>query len=57
MPKYKVHVCRISYGHIEVETEANDTVQAYSKVREVAGDLDYSESHSEYKIQEVREIV
>jgi len=53
--KFKVEVCRISYGFNEVEVEAETPEQAKEVALEVAGNYLYSESNAEYTTDGVTE--
>ena len=46
--KFKVEVCRTSYGFNEVEVEAETPEEAEEIALEEAGNYLYSESHAEY---------
>ncbi len=56
MPKYKVAVCRISYGHTEVEVEAPTLKEAANKAITAACDVSFSERKAEYSIYSMTEI-
>jgi len=52
MAKYRVHVCRIGYSHLDIEVEAQSSARAMVKAEQEAGDhLFPSENTSEYKAQ------
>lgn len=54
MPKYKVHVCRTAYSHLDIEVEASTSKKAQEKALDEAGDHVFpSENHSEYSAQSV----
>ena len=48
--KYVVSVCRIAYGHNEIEVEADSPEQAEEKALDKAGDYLYNEHTSEYEV-------
>jgi len=57
MPKYKVHVCRTAYSHLDIEVEANDPNQAIDKALNEAGDRSFpTETSSEYTEQGITEL-
>lgn len=56
MPKYKVEVCRISYGHTEVEVEAPTLKEATNKALTAACDVSFSEKGADYTINSMTEI-
>lgn len=52
MPKYRVHVCRIAYSHLDIEVEARSSAEAEVAAEQEAGDHVFpSENSSEYKAQ------
>ena len=52
MPKYKVHVCRTAYSHLDIEVEAEDSDQAVDKALEEAGNHTFpNESSAEYSYE------
>ncbi len=52
MPKYKVHVCRTAYSHLDIEVEADSPEQASDKALDEAGDHSFpTESSSEYSAE------
>jgi len=52
MPKYKVHVCRTAYSHLDIEVEASSTQAAYNKALEVAGNHSFpTENSSDYSVE------
>lgn len=52
MPKYKVHVCRIAYSHLDIEVEAPNSRQAMRKAEDEAGNHTFpTENTSEYEAQ------
>ncbi len=53
MPKFKVHLVRISYQHTEIEVEAETALGAEEQALEEAGDHDYSESNADYEVESV----
>lgn len=53
--KFKVEVCRTSYGFNEVEVEAETPEEAEEIALEEAGNYLYSESHAEYTTDGVTE--
>jgi len=57
MPKYKVHVCRTAYSHLEIEVEARNASHACQLAEEQAGDhLFPNENSSEYHAQGATQI-
>ena len=57
MPKYKVHVCRIAYSHLDIEVEACDASAACRVAAEQAGDhLFPNENSSSYHAQGATQI-
>ena len=48
MKKFRVEVCRISYGFNEIEVEAETPEKAKEIALEEAGNYLYSESNAEY---------
>jgi len=55
MKKFRVEVCRISYGFNEIEVEAETPEKAKEIALEEAGNYLYSESHADYKTDGVTE--
>jgi hypothetical protein len=53
MPKYRVNVCRIAYGNLDIEVEAKNKKEAMSKAEDKAGSYEFTEHTSEYKAQGV----
>ena len=54
MSKYKVHVCRTAYSHLEIEVEASTSKEAQEKAIDEAGDHVFpSENSSEYSAEGV----
>ena len=54
MPKYRVHVCRIAYSHLDIEVKAKNQKEAMQKAEAKAGDYLFpNENTSEYKAQGV----
>lgn len=52
MPKYKVHVCRIAYSHLNIIVDARGKKEAYRKAEEEAGNHVFpTENSSEYEAQ------
>lgn len=51
MPKYRVNVCRIAYGNLDIEVEAKNEKEAMSKAEDKAGNYEFTEHTSEYKAQ------
>jgi hypothetical protein len=51
MPKYKVNVCRIAYGNLDIEVEAKNTKEAMRKAEDKAGDYLFTEHTSKYEAQ------
>ena len=49
--KYKIQITRIGYAFHNVEIEAEDDISAENKADELAGDILYSESSSEYNFE------
>ena len=56
MKKYKVSIVRIAYAFRVIEVEANDESDANDIAIEEAGNLDFSESSSEYQVDYTEEI-
>ena len=57
MSKYRVHVCRIAYSHLDIEVEAAGVIEAQHKAEEEAGNhLFPSENSSEYEAQGVTQL-
>lgn len=57
MPKYKVHVCRIAYSHLDIEVEADDIEQASNKTIDEAGDHSFpTENSSEYTVEGITQL-
>lgn len=46
MPKYKVHVCRTAYSHLDIEVEAPDSKKAMQKAENFAGNYSFPKGHS-----------
>ena len=46
--KYRVHVCRIGYGHATIEVTASTAKKAEGLALEEAGNHDFTEKSSEY---------
>lgn len=55
MKKFRVEVCRISYGFNEIEVEAETPEKAKEIALEESGNYLYSESHADYKTDGVTE--
>lgn len=55
MAKYIVNVCRIAYGNLDIEVEANSPEQAEEKALNEAGNHLFSEHSSEYEAMSVSE--
>ena len=52
MPKYKIHVCRIAYNHLDIEVEAKNSKTAMQKAEDEAGNHTFpTENTSEYEAQ------
>ena len=52
MPKYKIHVCRIAYSHLDIEVEAKNSKTAMQKAEDEAGNHTFpTENTSEYEAQ------
>ena len=51
--KYKVHVCRIGYGHITTTITASSPEAAAEEAIDVAGDTSFSDKSSEYQVESI----
>jgi hypothetical protein len=52
MPKYKVHICRIAYQHLDIEVEAPNALNAMRKAEDEAGNHEFpTENTSKYEAQ------
>ena len=57
MPKYKVHVCRTAYSHLEIEVEAPNQMKAEQKVMVEAGNHSFpTENSSQYSIEGITKL-
>jgi hypothetical protein len=56
MPKFKVDITRIGYGHATIEIEADDLFDAREKAHEAAGNYSYSEKSADYEVGTATEI-
>jgi len=56
MKTFKIEVCRSSYGYRTIFVEAESNLKAQLKALEDAGDYEYSESSSEYTIDNIEEV-
>jgi hypothetical protein len=57
MPKFKVHICRIAYQHLDIEVGAETPEEAMRTAEDEAGNHDFpTENSSEYEAQGVTEI-
>lgn len=54
--KYKVHVCRIAYGHLDIEVEARNASDACRMAEEEAGNYCFTENSSKYEAQSAVEV-
>jgi hypothetical protein len=52
MPVFRVNVCRISYGNLNIDVEARNIKEAKKKAENKAGDFLFTEHTSEYKAQD-----
>jgi len=54
MPKYKVHICRIAYSHLDIEVEADSHSEASKNALEEAGNRSFpTEKSFEYTVEGV----
>jgi hypothetical protein len=52
MPRYRVHVCRIAYSHLNIEVEGKNSKKAMQKAEDEAGNHVFpTENASEYEAQ------
>jgi hypothetical protein len=57
MPKFKVHICRISYSHLDIDVEAEDEDEASLKAIDDAGNHTFpNENASDYTSEGVRRL-
>lgn len=56
MPKFIVSMRRTGYAYRDIEVEAGDYKEARRKAYDEAGDYDYSEKSSEYKVEYVHQV-
>lgn len=57
MPKFRVHICRVAYSHLDIEIDAGDKEDAAEKAEQEAGNYTFpTENASEYSIEGVTEI-
>jgi hypothetical protein len=59
MPEFKCFVRRIGYSSREITVQAANERDAYNKLVDVAGSYEFSESDSEYEINEdeIRKVI
>jgi hypothetical protein len=57
MKTYEVRVTRIGYGHARFEVQAYNKEAARRAALVAAGDYEYSESSSDYKVGDVDEVL
>ena len=57
MPRYRVNVCRIAYGNLDIEIEADNEKEAMQKAENKAGDYSFTEHTSKYEAQGATQIV
>ena len=50
MNKYVVNVCRIGYGHLDLEVEADSENEAMEIALDNAGNESFVENQSEYEV-------
>jgi hypothetical protein len=55
MAKYIVNVCRIAYGNLDIEVEADSPYQAEERALNEAGNHLFGEHSSEYEAMSVSE--
>jgi hypothetical protein len=51
MPKYKVHVCRTAYSHLDIEVEAKNSKTAMQKAEDEADDRVFPTGLPRYEAQ------
>jgi hypothetical protein len=51
MKTYKVNVCRIAYGNMDIYVEAKNPKEAETLAEDKAGNYSFSEHTSEYEAQ------
>lgn len=52
MPKYRVHICRIAYSHLDIEAEGTTKKKAEEKALEDAGNHLFPTEHtSDYSVE------
>ena len=56
LKKYRVNVCRIAYGNLDIEVMAPNKKLAQRSAEESAGNYSFTEHTSEYQAQSVMEI-
>jgi hypothetical protein len=56
MPKYIVTMCRVSFGHHDIEVEADCPDDAEDKAHNDAGNHLYKERSCRYEIDHVAEV-
>jgi hypothetical protein len=56
MKTFKIEMCRISYAFRTFTINAKSEIEAKLDALENAGDYEYSESSSDYLIDDIREV-
>lgn len=56
MPRFKVDITRIGYGHTTIELDAEDILKAREIAQETAGNYSYTEKSADYEVGTAIEI-
>jgi hypothetical protein len=56
MRTFKIELCKSSYGYRTIFVEAESNLKAQLKALDDAGDYEFSESSSEYTIDDIQEV-
>lgn len=56
MKTYKIEICRTSYGYRTIFVGAESNLKAQQQALNNAGDYEFTESSSEYTIDDIQEV-